>query len=115
MGRHEGYIDPYEYDVAGYLRAGAENEIAVRVWTPVHYYWKHRPFTIKGAYGAVDQKPDDITALGITRGVRLVASGPAVVRDVAVDTRLTGDGGAEVEVLLEMDGAAVPEPAPYFR
>ena len=31
------------------------------------YYWKHRPYTIKGAYGAVDQKPDEITALGITR------------------------------------------------
>jgi beta-mannosidase len=105
VGRHEGYIDPYEYDVAGFIRAGAQNEIAVRVWTPVHYYWKHRPYTIKGAYGAVDQKPDDITALGITRPVRLVASGPAVVRDIAVDTRLT-ESGAEVEAQLEIDGPA---------
>ncbi len=107
-GRHEGYIDPYEYDVTGLVRAGAENQIAVRVWTPVHYYWKHRPYTIKGAYGAVDQKPDDITALGITRSVRLVASGPAIVRDVAVDTRLTGSG-AEVEVVLDMEVGELSE------
>ena len=102
-GRHEGYIDPYEYDVSRLVRAGGQNEIAVRVWTPVHYYWKHRPYTIKGAYGAVDQKPDDITALGITRPVRLVASEVAFLADVAVDTRLT-EGGAEVEVQAAAEG-----------
>ncbi|MFB3828362.1 MAG: glycoside hydrolase family 2 protein [Bryobacteraceae bacterium] len=101
LGRHEGYIDPYEYDVARYLNA--RNTLLVRVWTPVSYYWRHRPYTVKGAYGAVDQKPDDITPLGITRSVRLVASAPAVIRDVAVDTRLAG-AGAEVEVQLEGDG-----------
>ncbi|MBI1789490.1 MAG: hypothetical protein HYR60_18295 [Acidobacteria bacterium] len=71
LGRHEGYIDPYEYDVTDCVQAG-ENEIRVRVWTPVTYYWRHRPYTIKGAYGAVDQKPDDITPLGITG----LAAGP---------------------------------------
>jgi len=100
LGRHEGYIDPYSYDV-GELQA--DNELLVRVWTPVHYYWKHRPYTIKGAYGAVDQKPDDITALGITRSVRLVEQPAATIRDVAVVTRLTAEG-AEVEVNLEHSG-----------
>ncbi len=103
-GRHEGYIDPYEYDVTALLKPGAESEVVVRVWTPVSYYWRHRPYTVKGSYGAVDQKPDDITALGITRPVKLIASGPATLRDVAVDTRLTGTG-AEVEVQLEAEGA----------
>jgi beta-mannosidase len=102
IGRHEGYIDPYEYDITDQVRAGADNEILVRVWTPVSYYWRHRPFTIKGAYGAVDQKPDDITALGITRSVRIVASTGAVIRDVAVDTRLVG-AGASVEVGLQAE------------
>ncbi|MGH7972991.1 MAG: glycosyl hydrolase 2 galactose-binding domain-containing protein, partial [Limisphaerales bacterium] len=74
LGRHEGYIDPYAYHVTEPVRPGAENELLVRTWTPVDYYWKHRPYTVKGAYGAVDQKPDDITPLGITRPVRLVAS-----------------------------------------
>ena len=100
LGRHEGYIDPYEYGV----RSAEENQIAVRVWTPVHYYWKHRPYTIKGAYGAVDQKPDDITALGITRAVRIVASDGPAITNVAVNTHLTG-AGAEVEVDLAADGA----------
>src|SRR5712692_6633856 len=88
LGRHEGYIDPYEYDVSHLVRTDAANELSVRVWTPVSYYWRHRPYTVKGSYGAVDQKPDDITPLGITRPVRLVASDPVVMREVAVNTRL---------------------------
>ncbi|MBS1871849.1 MAG: hypothetical protein JSU00_01455 [Acidobacteria bacterium] len=102
VGRHEGYIDPYEYDVTGRLHTGA-NEVMVRVWTPVSYYWRHRPYTIKGAYGAVDQKPDDITALGITRSARIVAGDRAVIRDVAVNTRLDGAAGVvEVTVAAEL-------------
>lgn len=103
LGRHEGYIDPYEYDLN---ITSPRVDIVVRTWTPVHYYWKHRPYTIKGAYGAVDQKPDDITALGITRNVRIVASpSQAVIRDIAVDTRLTGNASADVEVQLDAEAA----------
>jgi beta-mannosidase len=104
-GHHEGYIDPYGYDITALAPAGTDDEILVRVWTPVTYYWRHRPYTIKGAYGAVDQKPDDITATGITRSVRIVASTDAVIRDLAVDTRLD-DGRAEVAVQLQ---AELPE------
>jgi beta-mannosidase len=100
LGRHEGYIDPYEYEV----ELAAENLLEVRVWTPVSYYWRHRPWTAKGSYGAVDQKPDNITALGITRSVRVVGGGPVVLRDWAVATRLLDGGAAEVEVNLELDG-----------
>ena len=77
LGRHEGYIDPYEFDVSDKVSFDRENTIAVRVWTPVDYYWRHRPYTVKGSYGAVDQKPDDITPMGITRPVHLIANGPA--------------------------------------
>ncbi len=103
LGRHEGYIDPYEFDITEAARLDGENEIAVRVWTPVSYYWKHRPYTVKGSYGAVDQKPDDITALGITRSVRVEAGAAARITDVAVNTRLAGTGAA-VEVDLEARG-----------
>ncbi len=99
LGRHEGYIDPYEYDVTAQLKP--ENEILVRVWTPVTYYWRHRPYTIKGSYGAVDQKPDDITPLGITRPVRLIATNPISIKDVAVATPLHDDGSATVAVDIE--------------
>ena len=102
LGRHEGYIDPYEYDVSKLIKAGADNVLTVRVWTPVSYYWRHRPYTVKGSYGAVDQKPDDITPLGITRSVRVVASASTVIGDVAVNTRLS-DAGADVEVDLSTD------------
>ncbi len=102
VGRHEGYIDPYEYDITDQARAGEDNQVMVRVWTPVTYYWRHRPYTIKGAYGAVDQKPDDITALGITRPVRIVACDAAVIRDVAVDTQLAGEA-ARVRVQLQAE------------
>ncbi len=98
LGRHEGYIDPYEYDVTGIARPGASNKLEVRLWTPVSYYWRHRPYDVKGSYGAVDQKPDDITAEGITRHVRLVASGQAFIQDLAINTRLLDDNGSRAEV-----------------
>lgn len=104
VGHHEGYIDPYEYDVTAAVRPAGSNELLVRAWAPVNYYWKHRSYTVKGAYGAVDQKPDDITPLGITRSVRLVASDTMAIKDVAIDTRLTDDGNAEVEAAVEFDG-----------
>jgi beta-mannosidase len=106
LGRHEGYIDPYAFEVADFVRPNTGNELVVRVWTPVDYYWKHRPYTVKGSYGAVDQKPDDITPLGITRSVRLAAAAPTVIEDIAIATRLT-ESGAEVEAQLEADGAPV--------
>jgi beta-mannosidase len=102
LGRHEGYIDPYGYDVTALLQPGSKHELRVRIWTPVHYYWRHRPYTIKGSYGGVDQKPDDITALGITRSVRLVAGQRARVNSLAVATRIEqGKGLVEVEADAE--------------
>jgi beta-mannosidase len=52
----------------------------------------------------VDQKPDDITPLGITRSVRLAAVESLTIKDLATDTRLTDNGGAEVAVELEFEG-----------
>jgi beta-mannosidase len=108
LGRHEGYIDPYEFDVTRDLNRAGDNLVAVRVWTPVDYYWRHRPYTVKGSYGAVDQKPDNITALGITRGVRLVANPAAVIEDVVTRPSLNADGSADVdvEVALKADRLA---------
>ena len=98
LGRHEGYIDPYEFEVSDGLNLDGENVLAVRVWTPVDYYWRHRPYTIKGSYGAVDQKPDDITPLGITRSVRLIANHSIVIDTVVARPSLNSDGSAEVDV-----------------
>ncbi len=103
LGRHEGYIDPYQFEVTGRLKPGSLNVIAVRVWTPVSYYWRHRPYTIKGSYGAVDQKPDNITPLGITRPVHLIASGDVKIDDLSIDTRLNSDGSADVITNLDLD------------
>ncbi|MGE0101163.1 MAG: glycoside hydrolase family 2 protein [Blastocatellales bacterium] len=106
LGRHEGYIDPYQFEVTDLLRKDGPNSLAVRVWTPVSYYWRHRPYTIKGSYGAVDQKPDNITALGITRSVHLLATGPIRLDEVAVDTTINKDGSADVSVELTPDGSS---------
>lgn len=103
LGRHEGYIDPYSYDITSRVKPGAPHQLLVRVWTPVHYYWKHRPYTVKGSYGGVDQKPDDITAAGITRSVRLLADRGTRVKDVAVATFLETNR-ATLAVSLESDG-----------
>src|SRR5205807_10406902 len=98
LGRHEGYIDPYEYDISVQADRLGTNELLVRTWAPINYYWKHRSYTVKGAYGSVDQKPDDITPLGVTRPVCLMAAQELRLKDLAVDTRLTDDGGDRVQV-----------------
>ncbi len=103
LARHEGYIDPHEVEVTRDIRFDADNVIAVRVWTPVSYYWRHRPYTIKGSYGAVDQKPDKITPLGITRPVHLIARGAIRIEEVATDTILNADGSADLVVELGVD------------
>lgn len=109
IGRHEGYIDPYEFDVTDKVRRDGENSLVVRVWTPISYYWRHRPYTIKGSYGAVDQKPDNITPLGIVRPVKLIARGKVKIEDLAVDTRLNKDGSADVVVDLQLNSAEATE------
>jgi beta-mannosidase len=101
LGRHEGYIDPYHYEIGSKVKG--TNELLVRTWAPVNYYWKHRSYSVKGAYGAVDQKPDDITPLGITRPVHLVTCDALQIKDLAIDTRLTDDGNAQVEVEIELE------------
>jgi len=111
LGRHEGYIDPYEFEVTDDLNLNGENVLAVRVWTPVDHYWRHRPYTIKGSYGAVDQKPDDITPLGITRSVRLIANHSIVIDTVVARPSLNPDGSADVDVEValraeELEGRA---------
>jgi beta-mannosidase len=103
LGRHEGYIDPYEFDVTDGLNRDGDNLIAVRVWTPVDYYWRHRPYTVKGAYGAVDQKPDNITALGITRGVRLIANPSMIIGEINTRPSLNADGSADVDVEVALE------------
>ncbi len=109
LGRHEGYIDPYEFDVTDKLRRDGENTLAVRVWTPISYYWRHRPYTIKGSYGAVDQKPDNITPIGIVRPVKLIARSTVKIEDLAVDTRLNKDGSADVVVDVQLNSAEATE------
>ncbi|MFM8394843.1 MAG: glycosyl hydrolase 2 galactose-binding domain-containing protein, partial [Acidobacteriota bacterium] len=106
IGRHEGYIDPWSIEVTDLLLADRSNTLAVRVWTPVSYYWRHRPYTIKGSYGAVDQKPDKITPTGITRPANLTVTGPATIDEVAIDTRLNRDGSAEVIVDLTRESTS---------
>ncbi len=103
LARHEGYMDPYRIDLGERNLTGGNNELMVRVWAPVNYYWKHRSYTVKGAYGGVDQKPDDITPMGISRSVYLQAYEGPRIADVAVDTRLVGEKDAEVEIQLTAD------------
>src|SRR5262249_50966589 len=99
----------FEFEVNNHVRFGEDNEILVRVWAPVNYYWKHRSYTVKGSYGGVDQKPDDITALGITRPVWLTASESNWMEEVAITTPLAGRNSAEGVAELELAHEPDPE------
>jgi beta-mannosidase len=111
LGRHEGYIDPYEFEVADQLNFNGDNQLSVRVWTPVDYYWRHKPYTVKGSYGAVDQKPDDITPLGITRSVRLKAYGAVIIDSITTRPRLNQDGSADLDVEIALNSVSANLPA----
>ena len=103
LGRHEGYIDPYSFDVSDKLNWSGDNQLTVRVWTPVDYYWRHKPYTVKGSYGAVDQKPDDITRVGITRSVQLIANDAVIIDSVVTRPSLNQDGSADLDVEVTLD------------
>jgi len=73
LGRHEGYMDQYEYDVGSQARVGAQMS-----WSsaPGSVITMETPLLTIKAVRRSGSEADDITPLGITRPVRLVASDP---------------------------------------
>ncbi|MCB9457668.1 MAG: hypothetical protein H6671_16915 [Anaerolineaceae bacterium] len=107
VGEHEGHFAPFTFDITGYLRTDAPNELAVRVTSP----WDEPnpggtyPINhvirglVKGLYehgeGVI---PPDVNPLGIWRPVWLLLDDGVSIDHVRIRTAL--DGRADVRVTL---------------
>ena len=60
LGHHEGYFQPFTFDVAEHLNYGGENVLAVRVESPYEEFstaWHHHKTLIKGIFEHHDTRP----------------------------------------------------------
>jgi len=111
LGEHEGYADPFEFEVGPALNHLGPNVLVVKVWSP----WDHevaadavdsRVFSVvrhllKGSYEHADTFVQrDVNPVGIWRPVRLILhDGLRSASEPAIETRIAGAGeSADVRV-----------------
>src|SRR5208282_386988 len=105
LGEHEGYADPFEFEVGPLLSRNSPNVLVVKVWSP----WDHevaagagaqgRVFGVvrrllKGTYEHADTFVQrDVNPVGIWRPVRLILhDGLRTASEPVIETRLAGSG-----------------------
>jgi beta-mannosidase len=122
LGEHEGYFEPFEFEVGPLLRADRPNLLVVKVASPWDADLRpggegRRAFTavrnlIKGTYEHADTFIQrDVNPVGIWRPVRLVThDGLRPAGKPVIDTSLRADGAAEVSISwpVVVDGAGRP-------
>jgi beta-mannosidase len=107
LGRHEGYFQPFQFDVQDLLNYGGENVLAVRVDSPYEPYgttWPHHKELIKGIFNHHDTRPgggwspagQEYNTGGIWNDVLLVASDA-----ITVDALRLTPGPAQGDTLIE--------------
>ena len=96
LGGHQGYFSPFEFDVTGALRSGA-NELLVEVWSPAEPDENDRR-TIGGAWARWDGMAPHINPGGIFGDVYLVEDGEARIRHLGAVADASGRGRAHVDL-----------------
>lgn len=106
LGRHEGYFQPFAFDISGVL--AEDNELVVRVDAPRESpeIWPHRKRFIKGILQHHDCRPgswnpqrgQDEGTGGIWNRVELVVSHSTCVESLRVAPTLLDDGSARLRV-----------------
>ncbi len=95
LGHHEGYFQPFTYEVSEYLNYGGNNILVVRVESPYEEYgsvWPYHKTLIKGALGQHNARPggergragQEYNTGGIWNAVSLVVSDFAGVESVRI-------------------------------
>jgi beta-mannosidase len=106
LGEHEGYADPFEFEVGPLLSRNTPNVLVVKVWSP----WDHDVAAgdppnwifgvvrhlLKGSYEHADTFVQrDVNPVGIWRPVRLILhDGLRSAREPIIETRMAGPGGS---------------------
>ena len=120
LGRHEGYFQPFQFEVHGLLNYGGENVLAVRVNSPYEPYgttWPHRKELIKGVLNHHSTRPggawgpagQEYNTGGIWNDVLLIASDFITVEALqltpgpAEGTVLTEGSDASLQALVRLD------------
>ena len=101
MGYHEGYFEPFSFDVTNAVEQDGENVVVVRVDSPLESPgddWSLKKRLIKGIFSHHDTRPGGAWSTrgqekntgGIWAPVTLVATGPIRVERVRVEPHIRG-------------------------
>lgn len=98
LGTHEGYFNPFTFDLDGKVKPGEENTLLVKVSAPKDsggFFFKNQ---VKGIFGQHDCRPGGNTAPstlgnsgGIWNDVILDSTGMETIKNQYVDTGLSSD------------------------
>ena len=119
LGHHEGYFQPFEFEVTNYLVPGGSNQLLVRVDSPLEDQskgpeWSLHKRLIKGIFSHHDTRPggawsdrgQEQNTGGIWAPVVLKFSGPVAVKQVAITPRVDGRTMyASASAQLDLDSA----------
>lgn len=99
LGHHEGYFQPFDFDVSRYLHAGG-NELTVLVDSPLEKpdAWSFNKRLLKGIFSHHDTRPggawsdrgQEQNTGGIWAPVRLDISDQLAIRQIQANPKLTG-------------------------
>jgi beta-mannosidase len=106
LGEHEGYADPFEFEVGPLLNRNSPNVLLVKVWSPWDDQWVERDpenegwtsgvvrHLLKGTYEHSDTFVQrDVNPVGIWRPVRLILhDGLRSAGESVIETRIAGSG-----------------------
>lgn len=117
LGSHEGYFQPFEFDVTNVLQA--ENNLVVEVNSPKEdsKAWLEGKRLIKGIFNMSDCRPgawnpdlgQDGNTGGIWNRVELVITDPTHIDRIQISPLLLSDGTARLNIYVSMYSTSVQE------
>jgi beta-mannosidase len=118
LGSHEGYFEPFAFDVSAVLRSGQRNELVVRVNSPIEHpsQWSLRKRLIKGIFSHHDTRPGGAWSTrgqerntgGIWSDVTLQMGAGVVLDESRVRSRVAVDG-RPTEATISIPTWAAPD------
>jgi beta-mannosidase len=114
LGFHEGYFQPFGFDVSKLVKPGEDNVLVVRVDSPYEdpsSAWSLRKRLIKGIFSHHDTRPggawssrgQEKNTGGIWGGVHLAVSDTVAIDTVKITPRVdAATGNAQAEVLMRL-------------
>lgn len=117
LGSHEGYFQPFEFDVSQVLQA--ENDLLVEVNSPKEepQVWLEGKRLIKGIFNMSDCRPgawnpdlgQDGNTGGIWNRVELVVTDPVYIDHMQISPLILSDGTARLNIDVSLYSASIQE------